>query len=443
MATPAAAALPIVLDKYQTLSPLGEGGMGQVFLARSLADGAQVVVKKMHGHLADNPTARASFQRELDVMKRFRHPNAVALLDGGWDGPTPCLVLEYVHGINLEKYTKPHRRMDPRRVGRWLAQLCQVLHVAHSGGILHRDLSLANLMLIEAGSERERIKVMDFGLARLHGGVYLPMEKLTGPANTIGGGTPDYLCPEQIRGESVDARGDLYSVGVILYRLLTGRLPFESAKAVSDILLAHVQVSPPRFAEVGAGNTPLPLEAVTRLCLEKNPGERPQTARELAELYGEALGEPIAPPESFPVITPRPVVETPRFDPTHVLDRLEAWMPEQIAVMKLRGFIGSVGGEVTDSQPGLLRMRLLDPRCKPAEAAGYSWFGRARPALADPQYLQLDLYMEKKQVDARGFVEIVVVLERGLLESRADAQMREGFGQRLCKELRAYLMIGR
>ncbi|MCS7045781.1 MAG: serine/threonine protein kinase, partial [Gemmataceae bacterium] len=296
----------LILGKYQTLKLLGQGGMGASFLGRCRTTGARVVIKQMHRELANHPVARALFDRELDVMRRFRHPFAVEMIDGGWHGDVPCLVLEYVDGITLEEYVARHGRIEPRRLGRWLGQLCLVLHAAHAAGILHRDLTLANLMLVDRDTAHEHIKVLDFGLAQRHGGVYVPLEKVVGAAASIGGGTPDYLCPEQIAGGPVDARSDIYSLGVVLYKLLTGHLPFEHADSVAGILQAQQHETPPRFACHGISDLPLPLEAVVRLCLEKDPNERPQTARELAELYAEALGEEIVPPQSFAESTMSP-----------------------------------------------------------------------------------------------------------------------------------------
>src|SRR5438094_9910611 len=122
-------------------------------------------------------------------------------------------------------------------------------------------------MVMDADRPHEKIKVMDFGLARMGGGYYIPLEKLTGSGRSIGGGTPDYMCPEQIRGDEVDHRGDLYSVGVVLFHLLTGRLPFGDVSGVTDILLAHADKAPPTFGEAAAGGlVPPAVEAVSQSC---------------------------------------------------------------------------------------------------------------------------------------------------------------------------------
>ena len=127
------------------------------------------------------------------------------------------------------------------------------------------------------------LKVLDFGLARMGAAPFISLEKLNGTGNSIGGGTPDYMCPEQIRREEVDHRGDLYSVGVVLFKLLTGRLPFPVGATIPEILLAHLEMQPLSFAEAGAGaHVPDGVEEVVQSCLLKDPSQRPQSAREVA-----------------------------------------------------------------------------------------------------------------------------------------------------------------
>ena len=213
-------------------------------------------------------------------MMQFRHPYSVRLIDGSAEGPgKPCLIMEYVDGIGLEQYAETQHQFTPQHVGAWLKQLGQVLYAAHRSDILHRDLTLNNLMLVGAGTAHETIKVMDFGLARLSTAFFIPFEKLTGDARQqpAGGGATDYVAPEQARGEQIDHRADLYSVGVVLYRLLAGVLPFQEYTETQDILNAHRLKAPPSFAERGvtdrAGGD---VEMLVRQLLSKNPSERPR-----------------------------------------------------------------------------------------------------------------------------------------------------------------------
>src|SRR3989441_3572550 len=207
------------LGRYETIKLLGEGGMGRVYLAKQTDLGRQVVVKVMHEHVASDPKFRERFQREMLLMARFQHPYAVALYDASLDDPQgPCIVMEYIRGVTLDTLLSRNGRLTPMRVGRLLSQLCEVLQAAHSEGIIHRDLKPANLMVVDPDTPYEILKVMDFGLAKpiVHDPA-LPFP-LTNGDFTVG--TPGYMCPEQARGEEMDHRGDLYSVGAILFELL-------------------------------------------------------------------------------------------------------------------------------------------------------------------------------------------------------------------------------
>ncbi len=434
------------LDRYEALHLLGEGGMGQVYFGRDNVSHQEVVIKVMHDHLAKVPAIRQSFERELQLMMRFHHPHSVQLIDGSLDGPgRPCLVMEFIDGIDLEHHIEKHGRFPVRQVGWWLGQLCSALHAAHSSKILHRDLTLNNLMLVGADTDDEIIKVMDFGLARLTTAYFIPFEKLTGTGTNIGGGTPDYVAPEQVRGEQVDHRADLYSVGVVLYKLLTGWLPFQEYTDVNHILEAHRVRTPPTFADRGVTDVPAEIEAIVRNLLSKVASERPHSAKDLGLRFEKAMHERIFPDGAFDfeTVTDLPALE--RFEQKYCLDTMEAFMPEQIAIMKLRAFADSVGGEIAESEPGRIRIRMLDPRHKNLveESPGLLGMFRRRTLPKPQHFLHLDLFMEKRDEGARSTVEIAVVMAPETLDTTDQAEMRAGFGQRICRELRAYLMIGR
>ena len=277
------------LGRYEVTKLLGEGGMGRVYLAKQTDLGRQVVVKVMHDHIAADPKFRERFQRETLLMARFHHPFAVALFDASLNDPAgPCIVMEYVKGGNLEDLLKKAKKMTPLRVARIVAQLSEVLQAAHDENIIHRDLKPANLMVTEPDTPKERIKVMDFGLAKMIDG---PARQVTDTTVDFAVGTPAYICPEQVRGEPMDHRGDLYSVGVMAYELLSGRTPFLGSSGM-DVLLAHATEEPPTFADIGlAGWVPRGVEAVIRRCLEKDPDDRQQSAREFADEFAAAIKE--------------------------------------------------------------------------------------------------------------------------------------------------------
>jgi serine/threonine-protein kinase len=437
----------VYLGKYEAVRLLGEGGMGKVFLGKQLGSGTQVVIKVMHPHIAANPTFRQNFQREMAVMTRFKHPHAVALFDASLRDRSPCIVMEYVPGETLEALVQKHGRIGPARVGRFLGQICEVLQAAHNAGIIHRDLTPVNVMVVDAGKPTEHIKVMDFGLARMGDGPYIPLEKFTGKSHNIGGGTPDYICPEQIRGDEVDHRGDLYSVGVLLFKVLTGRLPFEKHTDTNAILLAQLKEQPPSFRAVGAaGWATAEVEAVVQACLMKFPNERPQDARQVAERYQNALGMRVVDLDKFATASPSP---TPPPLPRKMglgakVDFVEAWMPEQIAVVKLRGFVDAQGGKVVESVPGMIRLRLPQDGAKEAEPADkgvLSWLKVNKKPVEQRPHALVELHMEKKTVGGRNLLAITVLMFRDGTDLPLPRHPEwRTFSERICRELRAHLI---
>src|SRR5437764_6179695 len=225
----------LFLGRYEALRLLGEGGMGRVYLARQADLGRQVVVKVMHDHVASDPKFRERFQRETLLMARFQHPYVVTLYDASLNDPEgPCIVMEYIKGVTLDTLLHRNNRLGAPRVCRLLSQLCEALFAAHAEGIIHRDLKPANLMVVDADSPYEKIKVMDFGLAKLLAPDAWRKGNDSGVEFAIG--TPGYMCPEQAKGDDMDHRGDLYSVGVIVYELLAGRLPFSGLTTMETLL---------------------------------------------------------------------------------------------------------------------------------------------------------------------------------------------------------------
>jgi len=458
----------VFMGRYEVLRLLGEGGMGRVYLARQLDLGRQVVVKVMHDHVAADPTFCERFQRETLVMARFQHPFAVTLYDASLNDPQgPCIVMEYIRGISLDTLLHRNGRLTPTRVGRLLGQLCEVLQAAHNEGIIHRDLKPANLMVVDPDTPYEMIKVMDFGLAKLVSPEFSHQNPLTNSEVTVG--TPGYMCPEQARGEPMDHRGDLYSVGAILYELLAGRLPF-SGSSTMDVLLAHATEEPPSFAAIGVKGWVSPaVEAVVRSCLAKDPNERPASARELAERFEAALIEdaeapahhgayasrpPTPAPPAMPVLaapaapaavaalapadspaTAQPPPATVH-DPLSQVYYLEAWMPEKIAAYKLRGFVEDVGGQFLESVPGRIRVRLGGKNCLYSvdRRNSLSWLGLGRRS----GHIDVELRLHRPD-PGREVLQVTVILKPGSGVSPEDEEWRERCGQIYC-DLRGYLM---
>ncbi|HLN29199.1 MAG TPA: serine/threonine-protein kinase [Gemmataceae bacterium] len=433
----------IFLGRYQATKLLGEGGMGRVYLARQLDLGRQVVVKVMHEHIASEPKFCERFQRETLLMARFQHPYVVTLYDASLNDPEgACIIMEYIRGASLDALLLKNGRLSAARVGRLLGQLCEALQAAHSEGIIHRDLKPANLMVVDPDTPYEKIKVMDFGLAKILDQSALQQAAITNSEFAVG--TPGYMCPEQVRGEEVDQRGDLYSVGVILYELLTGKLPF-AGRSSMDILLAHANEEPPRFEDIGASDWVAPdIENVVMACLAKDPADRPACARDLAERFEIALDhEQVVKLKTLPAEDPRAAAPAPARasewldDPTAVVRVLEAWMPEKIAAYKLHGFVQDVGGEVIESIPGRIRV-LLGGRGSPYMPSGggpFSWLRRGRRF----DQIEMDLHLQQADSQRNNLLQVTVAMRPPNRGYSPDDEWRARCDQIYC-DLRGYLM---
>jgi eukaryotic-like serine/threonine-protein kinase len=441
----------IFLGRYETVRLLGEGGMGRVYLARQTDLGRQVVVKVMHDHIANDPKFRERFQREMLLMARFQHPYVVALYDASLSDPHgPCIIMEYIKGVSLDTLIHRNGRLTPARVGRLLAQLCEALYAAHSEGIAHRDLKPAHLMVVDPDTPYEKIKVMDFGLAKLvedAAGMGM-FHKAAETGVDFAVGTPGYISPEQVRGEHVDYRCDIYSVGVLLFELLTGRLPFTRDETM-DVLFAHATEAPPSFAEVGAVWVPPEVERVVLRCLAKSPNERPSSARDLAQEFQEALLQaedhpepplsavpPAPPPSSLErADTPTQVLPPPSsaLQPGVVIHQMEAWMPDAIASYKLRGFVQDHDGQVLESAPGRIRVRLGAPPAGSGSGA-FAWFGLRRRDTT----LDIELRLERSNPLQQNQLLITVLMSSPDVKGPGTAAWREHCGKIYC-DLRAHL----
>jgi serine/threonine protein kinase len=438
-----------VLDRYEIIRPIGQGSMGQVWLARDRLQPRHAVVKLLHERVAGQPHYRELFVREIQAMARFRHPHAVELYDASLDDPAgPCLVMEHVPGVGLDALLEQRRFLMPERVGTLLIQICQALHAAHTAGLVHRDLKPANLLVVGPDGPNEFLKVMDLGLAQLAARPHIPLEKFQGSADDYAAGSPAYVCPEQLRGDPCDRRGDIYSLGVVLFELLTGRLPFDLPDPLA-ILSAHVNLRPPTFKEVGMGILPRPVEQVVQQCLAKFPNERPQSAYELAGRFQVALGrsgdldarafQPTGGPAPEAAAAPPPGGD----GGERIVEALEAWMPEPVAAMKLRGFVEEVGGRVVASEPGLIRVA-LDPPAKKKSSVFFNWLTGQPPPPPTPPPLPRDpmvieLHMTKRDRGGKSRLELQVVF-RAVSGPLPDDPLWRAWCQELLGKLKAYLM---
>ncbi|NJQ08244.1 protein kinase domain-containing protein [Streptomyces lonarensis] len=266
--------------RYQLRTLLGTGGMASVNLAYDTVLAREVAVKTMHGELGRDESFRERFKREAQSVARLTHANIVSVFDTGEDTidglPVPFIVMEYVDGRPLRSVLDDDIRefgaMPGDKALKVIADVCAALDISHEMGLVHRDIKPGNVMV----TKRNVVKVMDFGIARaMQSGV----TAMTQTGMVVG--TPQYLSPEQALGRGVDARSDLYSVGIMLFELLTGHLPFDADSPLA-VAYAHVQEQPPAPSSINA-SVPPQLDALVERMLRKNPDERFQSAEELRE----------------------------------------------------------------------------------------------------------------------------------------------------------------
>jgi serine/threonine protein kinase len=277
LAAPASLIGLVVGGRYRVTSLIGSGGMGAVYRAEHTALKKTVALKVLNQEMASHREAALRFEREAMVSAQIQHPNVVSATDSGRlpDGSL-YLVLEYVEGHSLRELIDNEGRLPPARALHIGAQIAEALSAAHRAHVVHRDLKPGNVMLQTAEGHPEVVKVLDFGLARIGGAKDNPGEPLTRHGSVFG--TPEYMSPEQARGEVVDHRADLYALGVILFELLSGRQPFIAPELVA-VLIKHIQEPPPPLpAEI-----PTPIAQYVMALLDKEPSRRPADARQVAK----------------------------------------------------------------------------------------------------------------------------------------------------------------
>ena len=288
--------------RYRLDQVIGRGGMAEVWRARDLRLERDVAVKRLRIDLASDPTFQARFRREAQSAAGLNHPNIVAVYDTGEekDGASevsvPYIVMELVEGVTLREVLRDGRKIVPERALEFTAGVLDALAYAHRAGIVHRDIKPANVMLTPGGT----VKVMDFGIARA---VADTSATMTQTAAVIG--TAQYLSPEQARGEKVDNRSDIYSVGCLLYELLTSQPLFKGDSPVS-VAYQHVREAPVPPSQIDDEVTP-PMDAIVLKSLAKDPRDRYQDASEFRDDILRALNhQPVL--AAMPVEPPTQVI---------------------------------------------------------------------------------------------------------------------------------------
>ena len=262
--------LRVLSDRYEIHRRLARGGMAQVYLARDRALDRPVAVKELVAEFATDPSFVERFRREAQAAANLSHPNVVGVYDWGAQDGTYFIVMEYIDGPSLSKVLRSEGPLHPRRAAEVAAEVAAGLGFAHSRGVVHRDVKPGNVLLTRSGEA----KVTDFGIARA---LSSPDEDLTQAGSVMG--TATYFSPEQAQGLPVDPRSDLYSLGVVLYELVTGRPPFAGETPLA-IAYKHVQDEAPFPSTVMSG-LPRPLEAIIMKLLAKSPDGRYANAEEV------------------------------------------------------------------------------------------------------------------------------------------------------------------
>ena len=294
----------VISDRYKITSLIARGGMGKVYRAEQAPLGRLCAIKVLNPNYSGDadPEFHKRFFREASVTSKITHPNCVTIFDyGKTDDDVFYMVMEYLEGKTLHMALREGGVMHEMRAGRIASQICRALREAHNLGVIHRDLKPANIFLTRPSSrapdvhgtipppseeDEDFVKVLDFGLVKHLG--ERPEEQLTQTGLFMG--SPKYMAPEQIQGGHVDARTDIYSLGIIMYEMLAGKVPFERATSV-NILMAHVAEPPPPMREVNPNLLCSPaFEEIVMRCIAKEPNERFSSMDEVLQAIRRAHG---------------------------------------------------------------------------------------------------------------------------------------------------------
>ncbi len=265
-----------ILGSYRLIERMGKGGMGEVYRGEHLKLGREAAVKVLPSNLVNEADFLKRFEREASSAAKLEHPNILPVYEYG-EQPTPYLVMPYVKGGTLKEKMSAGK-LSQQEIINYLRQMADALDYAHSEGIIHRDVKPANMLL----DDRGRLYLGDFGIAKA-------LEGAEGLTRTgVGVGTPEYMAPEQAQGRA-DSRSDLYALGIILYQMLTGRVPF-SGNSTVEVLMKHLQ-DPLPMLPLRSATPPLPprVETIIQKALAKNPNERYGSGRAMDEDFIEAM----------------------------------------------------------------------------------------------------------------------------------------------------------
>lgn len=274
----------VIGGRYEILSPLGRGGMGAVYRARDRVLDETVALKVLRGEAASAPELARRFRSEIKLARRVAHGNVCRIYEYGEDGPLQYISMELVEGTNLKEVLKRRGRLPAEQAYDVAIQVAEGLEAIHRVGIVHRDLKTLNVMVDPHGAA----KVMDFGIAKRIAG-----EGTTSPSGSYVVGSPEYMSPEQARGQPVDSRSDIYALGIVVFEVFTGRVPFRGDTPVATLLM-HLETPPPLDGPEAAA-IPVPLRPVLRKALAKVPSARYASGSEMAQSLRAARDASLGP----------------------------------------------------------------------------------------------------------------------------------------------------
>ncbi len=278
----------VIADRYHIIKKLGEGGMGAVYLGEHVKMGRKSAIKVMNPGMAADPDAISRFNREASNASRISHPNVCQIYDFGetTDGVI-YLAMEFIEGAALTDLIEKEGALPPARAGRILKQAADALASAHDLGIVHRDLKPDNIMIVQGRDGSDVVKVVDFGIAKAVAGDEAG-QKVTKTGLVVG--TPEYMSPEQLSGDKLDGRSDIYSLALVFYRMLTGVLPFQ-ADSAQETMIKRLTDEPMRLAEARPDIVfPPELQAVLDKALARLPSERYANAAQFGRDAEAAVG---------------------------------------------------------------------------------------------------------------------------------------------------------
>ncbi|HJS41848.1 MAG TPA: serine/threonine-protein kinase [Gemmatimonadales bacterium] len=330
----------VVADRYHVMKQLGEGGMGRVYLAEHVKMGRRSAIKVMNPSMVHDPDAVARFNREASNASRINHPNVCAIYDFGEtaDGLV-FLAMEFIEGEPLTDLLIRERILPVARAANIFLQTAEALQAAHELGIVHRDLKPENIMLTKGRDGSDTVKVVDFGIAKAIGGTEAS-QKVTKTGLVMG--TPEFMSPEQLSGDNVDGRSDLYSLALVLYQMLSGKLPFE-ATTVQETMIKRLTEEPAKLTDVRPDLVfPPGLQAVLDSALTRTPAQRYQSVAKFAADVAAVTGRPGRPGRPVARSVPPTEAKTQLIDPAHALPTVPLRAPRKRALLPVALTVGLI-----------------------------------------------------------------------------------------------------